>query len=165
METQKQGQSLFTAHLLLSIVADGKDRDGSHFQKYSLNFSKVSSTFLWKNQKCTMDYKKMIDVLVLNFKAIFWLERRISVYSFGQKITQQQYCDRAPITLAIRDRNQHLPLMQAVLLASLTDTPYFIDLNKLQIAILPALSTLLPFLLNNLFQLLVLHQFHLHPLE
>lgn len=30
--------------------------------------------------------KKMIDVLVLNFKAIFWLERRISVYSFGQKL-------------------------------------------------------------------------------
>lgn len=59
----------------LSVVAHGKDRDGLHFEKISLNFSKFSYPSLQQHQKCSMDSsscKTVIDVLVLNLKAMFW---------------------------------------------------------------------------------------------
>lgn len=124
----------------------------------------VNSPSSFTNDQRSLRVPGAGDVLVLNFKAIFWLERRISVNSFGQKLRSNSAVAELQ-KIQWRDRSQHLPLRQAALLASLTDTPYFINLNKLQLAIIPALSTLLPFLLNKLFQLLVLHRFHLHPLE
>ena len=56
------------------VVEDGKDGDGFCFEKFNLNFSKFSLlSVLRHNQKCTTDYsrKKLIEVLVLNFKAMF----------------------------------------------------------------------------------------------
>ena len=53
---------------------DGKDGDGLHFEKFSLEFFKVLVPILEQNQKCAMDYSschKLIDVLVLNFKVTF----------------------------------------------------------------------------------------------
>ena len=53
---------------------DGKDGDGLHFEKFSLEFYKVLVPILEQNQKCAMDYssrQKLIDVLVLNFKVTF----------------------------------------------------------------------------------------------
>ena len=42
--------------LLFSVIANGKDGDGLHFEKFSLNFSKFSYSSSMQNQKCTRDY-------------------------------------------------------------------------------------------------------------
>ena len=59
--------------LLLSVVADGKDGVGLHLFKVLVPIFKAKP-------KITMDYsscKKLIDVLVLNLKAMFWAQVKV----------------------------------------------------------------------------------------
>ena len=59
---------------LLSVVVDGKVGMDCILKILLLIFSKFPYLSLRQNQKCIGDYsscKKMIDVLVLNFKAVF----------------------------------------------------------------------------------------------
>ena len=67
--------------LLLSVIADGKDGDRLHVEKFSL---RVLVPILSQNQKCTIyssSCQKMIDVL--NFKAMF---------SARVKVRKQDFC-------------------------------------------------------------------------
>ena len=73
------------------VVVDGQDGDGLHFEKFSLDFSKFSYPSLRQKQMRSMDYSsiKKIDILVLNFKAMFLLQEKVrkndfSIF-FGQK--------------------------------------------------------------------------------
>ena len=51
-----------------------KIEDRWHFEKFSLNFSKLSYPSLRQSHRFKTDYsscKKLIDVVILNFKAMF----------------------------------------------------------------------------------------------
>ena len=87
---------------LHSVVADGKDGDGLHFEKFSFNFSKLSYPSLRQNE-CTMDYsscRELIDVLVLSFKAMFSARVKVRKKDFCIRLARKQpKCrDRAPLT-------------------------------------------------------------------
>ena len=74
---------------------------GLHFEKCSLNFSKFSYPSLGQNQNCTKDYsscKKIIDFLVLNFKAIFSALAKVRKKEFCIVLAgkQQKCCGEAP---------------------------------------------------------------------
>ena len=73
--------------MLPPVVADGKDGLSLDcILKNLVDFSKFSYPSYRQNQKCTMDYsscKKIIDVLVLNFKAAF---------STLTKVTKKDFC-------------------------------------------------------------------------
>lgn len=109
MEIQKYGWSLFNAAklsalrlFLFSVVADGKDGDRLPVENFSLNFSKFSYPSSRQNQKCTMDHsycKKLIDISVLNFKAMSSASVTVTKKDFSIFLAgKQQKCpDRAPL--------------------------------------------------------------------
>ena len=77
--------------VVIVVVVDGQDGDGLHVETFSLDFSKFSYPSLGQKQMRSMDYSsiKKIDILVLNFKAMFLLQEKVrkrdfSIF-FGQK--------------------------------------------------------------------------------
>ena len=77
--------------VVVVVVVDAQDGDGLHVEKFSLDFSKFSYPSLRQKQMRSMDYSsiKKIDILFLNFKAMFLLQEKVrkkdfSIF-FGQK--------------------------------------------------------------------------------
>ena len=70
----------------------------SILKKISLNFAKLSHPSLRQNQECTMNQsscKKLIDVFVLNFEAVFSAQGKVRNQGFcieDRKSTVTEHC-------------------------------------------------------------------------
>ena len=96
---------------LLSVVVDGKVEMDCILKILLLIFSKFPYLSLRQNQKCSGDYsscKKMIDVLVLNFKAVFsaWVKVRKNDFCIG--LTGEQQMCRHWASLIFVNEDEHV---------------------------------------------------------
>jgi len=91
---------------LLSVVVDGKDGDGLHFEKFSLNFLKVLVPIFKAKPKMYHYYsscQKLTDVSVLNFKPMFaaWVKVTKKGFCLVMAGKLQKCGDRSPLRWTI----------------------------------------------------------------
>lgn len=99
---------MFTEDETTALV-DSKRGAVGHFEKSSLNSSKFShpSSRQLENQKCNMDYssgKQLIDILILNFKAMFSVLVKVRKEDFCIRLNGKQLMcrDRAANWVSIK---------------------------------------------------------------